>query len=332
MITSTDNGLEDDIHIIRSPDAHEKLKPDGGDWVKAVGSETMFPVRNGVVCLLPDQSGERPEAPTGGGKTEIRDFYDSGGWAEDGDLFQDTKFFVDTRPAPLAHTQKCMRRLNKYFRKGGRYLLDAGGGAIAHEALLEYDRAFDKRVCVDLSELGLRSAKRKLGDRGVCLQGDLTDLPLADNSMDAVTCNHVIYQIPIELQAQAFKEVWRVLKPGGIGVVVYRWPYSPLEARLAKVTRFLTGHRGAQAPGGNGGPAPSIRHEPQSLDWFRSQDWPFRYELDAFRVVTNEFMRAHVGDTWRGGLFLDALAGFQNLFPKFCGRYGAIPTILIYKD
>ncbi len=332
MNASTDNVLGEDIEIVRSPGTHEKLEPESDDRLKAVDSEKTFPVRKGVACLIPEEADDRHEAPAGDGKTDIRDFYDSGGWAEDGELFQDTKFFVDTRAASLAHTQKCIRRLNKYFRKGGQYLLDAGGGAIPHEALREYDRAFEKRVCVDLSVLGLQAAKKKLGDRGVCLQGDLTDLPLADNSMDAVTCNHVIYQIPIELQAQAFKEVWRVLKPGGIGVVVYRWPYSPLEARLEKVTRFLTGYRSPQGAAESESKTPSIRHEPQNLDWFRSQDWPFRYELDAFRVLSNEFMRAHVGDTWRGRLFLDAVWAFQNMFPKFCGRHGAIPTILIYKD
>lgn len=34
-------------------------------------------------------------------------------------------------------------------------------------------------------------------------------------------CYHVIYQLPPELQAKAFSEIWRVLKPGGVAVVVY---------------------------------------------------------------------------------------------------------------
>ena len=122
---------------------------------------------------------------------------------------------------PLSFSRKCIRRLNTHFQRGGRFLLDAGSGPIAHEEYLEFGTNFERRVCVDLSAEALRVARSKLGARGVYLQADLTNLPIQTGSIDAVTCNHVIYQIPENQQAAVFKELWRVLKPGGVAVIVY---------------------------------------------------------------------------------------------------------------
>ncbi len=113
-------------------------------------------------------------------------------------VFGDTRAFVDTREVPLAFSRKCIRRLNTHFQRGGRFLLDAGSGPIAHDEYLECGTHFERRVCVDLSAEALQVARSKLGERGVYLQADLTSLPIQTGSVDAVTCNHVIYQIPAE--------------------------------------------------------------------------------------------------------------------------------------
>ena len=99
-------------------------------------------------------------------------------------------------------------------------MLDVGSGPIPYKELLRYSDKFEKRVCVDLSVNGLWGAKQNLGDRGIYLQGDITKLPLKTGSMDAISCNHVIYQIQPEHQIAAWLELWRVLKPGGVAVVV----------------------------------------------------------------------------------------------------------------
>lgn len=312
--------MQDVAPLIRCPVTGDDLRLDAaGAFVSSSG--TSYPYKDGVVCLLPPDEGPLQLA--------VKEFYDREGWAESGDTFGDTQRFVDMRPAPFRFTRACMRRLGRHFRKGGACLLDAGCGPIAHEELLEYGAKFDRRICVDLSAHALRIAQRKLGDRGVYLQGDLSRLPLKDETVDAALCYHVIYQLPYELQPLAFTELWRVLKPGGVAVVVYWWPDAPLAGRIESLAKML----GLRGPGEEAAAvdAPSPPHNVRSRDWFEAQRWPFSYSYDTYRVVTNWFMREYIPSDWRGGVFLKGLEMLQWAAPSFCGRYGAIPAILIRK-
>jgi len=56
---------------------------------------------------------------------------------------------------------------------------------------------------------------------------DLTNLPLADNTFDIIFCVHVLEHIPDA--PQAMREMHRVLKPGGIGVILV-----PIDKALQK--------------------------------------------------------------------------------------------------
>lgn len=286
---------------------------------------TRYAVVDGIARMLPADA----RATAG-----IQEFYDGAGWLEDDEgHFGDTNRFVDLRPGPFAFTRRCIRRLNRHFAKGGKYLLDAGSGPIPHEDLLDYGRHFGQRICVDLSATALKVARRKLGDRGVYLQGDLTRLPLRTGSIDAITCNHVIYQIPEAAdQASAFRELWRVLKPGGVAVVVYWWARAPLEWRLQRVARLLGASRSFDTPDDPGHAAANLVHAPQTREWFEAQAWPFTYRFEPYRVVTNHFMRSYVHDDWRGRLLLAGVSALQTIAPSMCGKDGALPVILISKD
>lgn len=266
-----------------------------------------------------------------------RTFYDDVGWSKHASgLYTDTAKFVDTRSASLAFTRGCMSRLKKYFRKGGEFLLDAGCGPIAHDELLEYGEGFQQRVCVDLSVAALTEARRKVGDRGVYLQGDLSNLPIESGSIDAAMCYHVIYQLPPELQAKAFTEIWRVLKPGGVAVVVYWWPNSKLAWRIERLAQIVLGFERSDGPAQEQTTVAATSketpdHNPLSVEWFEGQDWPFHYDFDIYRVVDNVFLRNLIPDDWKGAAFLKVLALFQNLAPSYCGRHGEMPAIIIRK-
>jgi len=308
--------------LLRCPVTGEDLRIASGGGAFVSGSGASYPFQDGVACLLPPDEGPLQLA--------VMEFYEREGWAEANGRFGDTQRFVDTRPAPFRFTRACIRRLGRHFRKGGACLLDAGCGPIAHEDLLDYGANFDRRVCVDLSAHALRILQSKLGERGVYLQGDLSRLPLKNETVDAALCYHVIYQLPYELQPLAFTELWRVLKPGGVAVVVYWWQYAPLAHRIEMLAKAL----GLRGPGEEqtAVDASAVAHNVQSRDWFESQPWPFAYSYDTYRVVTNRFMREYIPSDWRGGLFLRGVEMLQRAAPSFCGRYGVMPAILIRKD
>jgi SAM-dependent methyltransferase/uncharacterized protein YbaR (Trm112 family) len=296
-----------------------------GDLVSADG-KYVYPVRDGVICFVSDVTDAQPTSEDTAGT--VREYYDAKGWeADDNGIFNDTRAFVDTREVPLEYTRKCMKRLNKYFTGGGRYLLDAGSGPIPHREYLEYSAQFAHRVCVDFSLAALHIAQSKVGGKGIYIQGDLTKIPIKDGSIEAITCNHVIYHIPEELQAAALRELWRVLRPGGVAVVVYAWSRAPIAGVLRRLARLFMGN-GRSATVNQ----PELYFSAHSLDWFRSQPWPFRYTLDTFRIIDNDFMRKYVGNGWSGRTLLRGLYALQVLFPGFCGRYGAYPAIVIHKD
>jgi SAM-dependent methyltransferase len=52
---------------------------------------------------------------------------------------------------------------------------------------------------------------------------DVTDIKEPDKSFDVILCNHVLEHVPDD--AKALKEIFRVLKPGGVAIL--QTPYSP---------------------------------------------------------------------------------------------------------
>ncbi len=48
------------------------------------------------------------------------------------------------------------------------------------------------------------------------VKADICDLPFEDNSFDIIFCNHVLEHIPDD--TKAMQELYRVLKPGGLGI------------------------------------------------------------------------------------------------------------------
>lgn len=51
----------------------------------------------------------------------------------------------------------------------------------------------------------------------VDVKADICHLPFADNAFDVILCNHVLEHIPDD--AKAMRELYRVLRPGGFGVL-----------------------------------------------------------------------------------------------------------------
>ncbi|MGI5220451.1 class I SAM-dependent methyltransferase [Nocardia sp. CA-290969] len=69
------------------------------------------------------------------------------------------------------------------------------------------------------------------------VQAPAQQLPLADASVDVVTCTFVMHHIPEEYRAAAISEMWRVLRPGGRLVLADARPTPWMRFLFSRSTR-----------------------------------------------------------------------------------------------
>ena len=77
-------------------------------------------------------------------------------------------------------------------------------------------------LAIDLSEAYLREAKRRLGRRPRLqpVVAKAEALPLGDASLDIATCIYLFHELPPEVRSAVAREIARVMKPGGLFILV----------------------------------------------------------------------------------------------------------------
>jgi ubiquinone/menaquinone biosynthesis C-methylase UbiE len=68
---------------------------------------------------------------------------------------------------------------------------------------------------IDPSEAAITYARRRAAGPMTFIVGSAQDLPLPDSSFDAVTCTLAMHHIPARKRETAFRDMYRVTKPGG---------------------------------------------------------------------------------------------------------------------
>lgn len=111
----------------------------------------------------------------------------------------------------------------------------------------------NKEACiigVDFSIGMLRQARRKHPQTAnlIWMQADVSELPVSSRSVDRVTCTYAMYELPGHTREQTMKEVIRILKPGGIFVMMEHLPPNrPLVKLLYLIRIYFLGTRGARS-------------------------------------------------------------------------------------
>ncbi|PSQ47778.1 SAM-dependent methyltransferase [Halobacteriales archaeon SW_7_65_23] len=69
-------------------------------------------------------------------------------------------------------------------------------------------------IGVDISRRGLELAAERVPDARL-VQGEMSQLPIATDSVDAITAYHAVFHVPRDQHPAVYREFARVLRPGG---------------------------------------------------------------------------------------------------------------------
>jgi SAM-dependent methyltransferase/uncharacterized protein YbaR (Trm112 family) len=314
-------------------------------------------ILDGIIILLANlaiplvQEAQDPQVSLRVEKKILQDFYDEIGWHRQGEIaasFVDALKWEDLRPVMNDYIHNCHLRVNRYLKNNGRFLLDAGSGPIQYLDYLTYSAGYDYRICVDLSFLALKEARSKLGEKGIYILGDITNIPLQDNAVDGAISLHTVYHVPKDEQISAFYEIHRVLKPGSSGVVVYSWPDSllmewllfprrtkkaikswiqKLKSVIKKILRWEK-RKKVSAPG----TIPETPyHYAYHQGYFESHLTGMDYQIVVWRSVAVPFMRAYIHPWLFGSAIMRGIYYLEEKKPFLFGKIGQYPLFVIRK-
>jgi ubiquinone/menaquinone biosynthesis C-methylase UbiE len=269
-----------------------------------------------------------------------RAFYDEIGWESDGNDFVDAKLYEDVRSVSSEYRRNCHKRINEHIAYGGKYLVDVASGPIQYPEYVEYSNNYEYRICVDFSLSALKQAKSKLGDKGIYVLGDITNMPFKDNSVDAAISLHTIYHVPKEEQVKAMNEVNRIIKPEKTGVIVYSWGqnsklmnwffFPKKVARYFKIfairTLNLWKNTHIKEHTSRGLYFYSIHHK-KLLPQLN-----FKYEIKSWRSVSSPFLRLYIHKFLFGKQLLKYLFRLENKYSNKMGLIGQYPLFILRKD
>jgi len=287
-------------------------------------------------------------------KDQVRQFYDKVGWQMVGEGVYQNARYEDLRPVSHEYISKCHLRVNKHLKNNGEYLLDAGSGPIQYPEYLSYSENYHYRVCLDISVVALKEARKRIGEKGLYVVADVANLPFAANVFDGLVSLHTLHHLPINQQKQSFLEFFRVLMPASSAVVVNGWTDSELMRKtwwlvrfMENVGRFVANKKKASRPEKKSDTLKKIsRHiveetpiEPQGTfiekmdaNWVRSTlSKKMKFDIFVWRSINVRFLRAVIHRFLAGKLMLKLLFMLEEKYPRYFGEKGQYPLIVIYK-
>jgi ubiquinone/menaquinone biosynthesis C-methylase UbiE/uncharacterized protein YbaR (Trm112 family) len=303
----------------------------------------IYPILNEIVLLLKDlavvDSKDKILSDTiSADKQLVKNFYDEKGWFADAEgNYEDAVIFEDLRDVAKDYIKKCHDRVSRFLNPSGKYMLDAASGALQFEDYLQYSANYKYRICVDFSFQALKEAKRKLGDKGICVLCDMTNMPFKDGSIDGFVSLNTIYHIPKDEQLTAVNELYRILAPKGKGVIVYEWfkhsPYMNFWLLPFRGATFIKNRMARLFSKATGAAAPKkmLYFHAHPYEYFR-KNLPFDFKLRVWRTVSVPFMKVYIHKGLFGKQILGWLYQREEKNPEKFGLKGEYPMLVFEKS
>jgi SAM-dependent methyltransferase len=271
------------------------------------------------------------------GTRDVENFYNRFGWRVQSGKTGDAELFWPSDSGPLRtvmERQRMDRVLSAVSEAGPRLrLLEAGCGGNPATPLLPLCAHY---TGVDFSEAGLDLTRQKLRSIGVpfdLAKSDVCSLPFPDGAFDAGYSAHVFYHIDdVASQAKAYREICRVVRPGGTIVLILANP-RPLLFPLRMLMRIVADTpvlsnalRRWRSPG-------RLPYRPMTLRWMRRQLAPFGTVRMSCHALEPVWLSQHLSErTLFGRTLLRVMTGAERMVPKQLVRLGNYVLITVTKS
>jgi SAM-dependent methyltransferase/uncharacterized protein YbaR (Trm112 family) len=303
-------------------------------------SLTAYPIIGRIVDFLDqdclrlseDHGGNIPVAADDGSiLRSVKRWYDEFGWQlNDRGIYNDTAMF-----SQLSSTAHGFYELSSHLEllnrlPGGKFILDAASGPIAHPEKLAYSWFYKYHVCVDISLTALREADSKLGARGFCCMADICHLPFRDGVFDGAVSGYTVQHIESSRQSTAVAELYRVLGPGAhlclLSQINSTRTHHALVRTLKGIRKVLTplGNHASQKRAPNpvsssAAPPHGLYFHGRDLAWWRkvASGLTDSYSVEGIRVFGKEEFETLFGNSRRAA---EAVRALEALFPKIAAR------------
>lgn len=267
-----------------------------------------------------------------GNKVEesVKRFYNTAGWMGKSEV--EGKLFRQFSPGADRHHKRVNARLEALFEDGGEALLIAGGGDMPGSHV-RISKRFQATTCLDISSRAIEVTREKLGADAHCVVGSILESGLPDNHFDSALCAHVIYHIDKDQQEKAVRELVRVVKPGGMVVVIYSNPHS-LFSKLIGWSKKLfrksdSGYRKKELQDIlDEEPLYFFHHE---LSWWSRFSDSADVELSAWNAMASEQDAYLFTRGWASHMGYGVIEFLHANFPRFAARHWGYPIFVLKK-
>lgn len=307
-------------------------------------SETYFyPIIEDIILLLPIYAlfignNEDIRAKMAFDKERVFNYYNEVDYEiKNGHkIYKDSPKWVDFRKISNDYIKNSFTRAKKYLSPSGKYLLDIASGPIGLEEYLELSDNFEYRICADISIKALIQAKLNYQPKkGIYICADITNIPLKENTCDSVLSQHTLYHIPKNEQKTAVNEMYRVARPTSKIAIVYSLFYHSwfmnitlFPVQIYRIARHVAGKIYVRLFNSK----PRLYFYPHNLNWFK-RNFSFGNDIEFYcwRSTNKYFLNIYIHQWFWGKKLLSKLRKSEEKHPRFWGKFGEYPLIVIKK-